>query len=349
MEEQKVAIILLNWNGWRDTLASLESVRRLSYSNYQIIVLDNGSSDDSIAHLLDWGVKDRASRLSQKQRQHVKVALLKHRYDGWTDDEGSLTNGQLAELASNEDLILIHCDGNLGFTGGCNLAVEFALLGKPAYVWFLNNDAKVSTNALNALLDGAKSAQAAIVGGHIMDESGARTSFAGSRWPGRLFNGSRRISKTELSKPFWDSSDASGCALLAHESLLRRRINDCGYVFDPRFFMYCEDLDLCLFAKTRGYKCVIARDAVIYHGLSKSSGGDGNPRVYYYITRNRIYLVNRWLSRASRIGFHLYYIPSRILLQAYHSLRRARRGVTSAVVEGLVDGYRGIGGKWSRH
>jgi len=44
----KVAIIILNWNGWEDTIECLESVFRNTYPNYQVIVLDNGSTDDSV-------------------------------------------------------------------------------------------------------------------------------------------------------------------------------------------------------------------------------------------------------------------------------------------------------------
>ncbi len=38
----KVAIAVLNWNGWRDTLECLESLQRMTYPHYQIIVVDNG-------------------------------------------------------------------------------------------------------------------------------------------------------------------------------------------------------------------------------------------------------------------------------------------------------------------
>jgi glycosyltransferase involved in cell wall biosynthesis len=44
----KVAIIILNWNGWKDTIECLESVFRIDYPNYQVIVVDNGSTDDSV-------------------------------------------------------------------------------------------------------------------------------------------------------------------------------------------------------------------------------------------------------------------------------------------------------------
>lgn len=44
----KVAIILVNWNGYEDTLACLESLQQLDYPAYTVIVVDNGSNDDSV-------------------------------------------------------------------------------------------------------------------------------------------------------------------------------------------------------------------------------------------------------------------------------------------------------------
>jgi len=51
--QPKVACILLNWNGWRDTLACLAALRRLNYPNVAIIVVDNGSTDDSVKMIRD--------------------------------------------------------------------------------------------------------------------------------------------------------------------------------------------------------------------------------------------------------------------------------------------------------
>ncbi len=43
-----ISIVLLNWNGVEDTLACLDSLCSLTYTNYNIIVVDNGSTDDSV-------------------------------------------------------------------------------------------------------------------------------------------------------------------------------------------------------------------------------------------------------------------------------------------------------------
>ena len=43
-----VTCIVLNWNGWRDTIACLESLQRVDYPNLSILVVDNGSTDNSV-------------------------------------------------------------------------------------------------------------------------------------------------------------------------------------------------------------------------------------------------------------------------------------------------------------
>ena len=50
----KVSIIILNWNGWKDTIECLESVFRIDYPNYQVIVLDNASTDGSVERIKAW-------------------------------------------------------------------------------------------------------------------------------------------------------------------------------------------------------------------------------------------------------------------------------------------------------
>lgn len=44
----KVAIIILNWNGKEDTIECLESLKQITYPNYEILLVDNGSTDGSV-------------------------------------------------------------------------------------------------------------------------------------------------------------------------------------------------------------------------------------------------------------------------------------------------------------
>lgn len=63
--QPSVCAIVLNWNGWRDTVRCLASLRASSYPNLRVVVVDNGSIDGSAAHLspllqAPWGELARA-------------------------------------------------------------------------------------------------------------------------------------------------------------------------------------------------------------------------------------------------------------------------------------------------
>ena len=107
----KVYIIVLNWNGWKDTIECLNSIIESDYSNYEIIICDNASSDNSILEIEKWRAKKK-----------VEVILLKN-------------------------------NSNLGFAGGNNVGIRYALgKGDFKYIWILNNDTVVKRNTLSALV-----------------------------------------------------------------------------------------------------------------------------------------------------------------------------------------------------
>ena len=46
-----VCCVIVNWNVWRDTLDCLASLLEQDYGNLQILVVDNGSTDDSVERI----------------------------------------------------------------------------------------------------------------------------------------------------------------------------------------------------------------------------------------------------------------------------------------------------------
>ena len=105
----KASIIILNWNGKEDTLECLESVGKIDYPNFDTIVVDNGSSDESV-------------KAFQKEFPKVKV----------------LETGE-----------------NLGYAGGNNVGIRYALDNGADYILILNNDTIVDSQLLKAFINGA--------------------------------------------------------------------------------------------------------------------------------------------------------------------------------------------------
>ncbi len=90
----RVAICILNWNGWRDTLECLESVRQLEYPNYVTMVVDNGSTDGSAEKIKAWAEQNlgpvhaladypRASALTGGEEQIEKALTAFPPPPGW--------------------------------------------------------------------------------------------------------------------------------------------------------------------------------------------------------------------------------------------------------------------------
>lgn len=53
VKEPKVTILILNWNGCQKTIKCLKSLQKITYHNYQIVVVDNGSIDNSVEKIKD--------------------------------------------------------------------------------------------------------------------------------------------------------------------------------------------------------------------------------------------------------------------------------------------------------
>src|SRR5215210_5475186 len=72
-----VYIIILNWNGWKDTIECLESLQQLDYPNFRAVVVDNGSSDDSLHRIERWASGDELveSRYVEYQRSNKPVRV----------------------------------------------------------------------------------------------------------------------------------------------------------------------------------------------------------------------------------------------------------------------------------
>src|SRR5215211_6656536 len=54
-DEGGVGVVIVNWNGWRDSLRAYESLLRSSFENWQLIIVDNASTDESVEHLSSLG------------------------------------------------------------------------------------------------------------------------------------------------------------------------------------------------------------------------------------------------------------------------------------------------------
>jgi GT2 family glycosyltransferase len=143
----KVYIVLLNYNGFLDTIECLESLLKLDYENFQIIVVDNSETQVSFENLTNWAqgkflVKETAF-------ENLVFPLEQKPVDYCTISENEFLDKEL-----NPKIVFVKTNQNNGFAAGNNIALRHILkFGTPdSYIWLLNNDTVVDKEALSSIV-----------------------------------------------------------------------------------------------------------------------------------------------------------------------------------------------------
>ncbi len=178
------------------------------------------------------------------------------------------------------EVTLIRTGANLGFSGGNNRVLQRL---ETDYVLLLNSDATVAAGGLDALVDFADDTpDAGVIGPRVINLDGS-IQYSCRRWPtfaagmfrnvylGRLFPGNRPASDYLMQdfdhNSVRDVDWVSGCAMLLRKDLLDK----IGTLDEATFFMYCEDMDICLRAHEAGSRVVYFPGTVVTHAIGKSS------------------------------------------------------------------------------
>lgn len=250
----KHAVVLVNYKGWQDTVVCVNSIRR-SKDAPHVIVVDNGSPNDSVVEL--------------------KRAF--------------------------PDLDLIVSPLNVGFSAGNNLGIKKALRLGAKVIYILNNDTEVD-DELFVRSYRYVAGKNRISGGKIYYAKGyefheEQKGRGDVLWyAGGFFNWESVIAQhygvDEVDKGQYDVIKPVGFVTGCFIAVPRRVFSRLGLLDEP-FFLYLEDSDFCLKAKSKGVEVMYNPRLVLYHRNS-SSTVSGSPLVDYYITRNRFEIGRRY-------------------------------------------------------
>jgi GT2 family glycosyltransferase len=329
----KVAIIILNWNGWRDTIECLESISKVDYPNLELIVVDNASSDDSCQKITDWcSQNNTVCRESFQSYPDLKIEPIEQ--IGYESQEF-------------RQLVLIRLSSNTGFCIGNNIGMMQAAIDGAEHFLILNNDTVVSPSFLKPLVELAqKKENVGLIGCLICyANEPSKIWFAGGKFNEflescRLLDGRnvKDISLDEVIETDW----VSGCAMF-----IPRKVYEEIGGFDEDFFIWSEEWDYSLRVKQAGYKLFISTRSLIYHKVGGTLGVM-KPLSYYYGTRNRLLLKRKHLSFKKRALFILFFVLSRIPRYIQFGLQ-GRWDLIRCGYAAIRDYFLGRTGKWDAH
>jgi GT2 family glycosyltransferase len=221
--------------------------------------------------------------------------------------EGGSTDGSKEYLRENfNKLKLIEIKKNLGYAGGNNVGLQYALDNKADYVWIVNPDIVVAPGALEEMTKIMESDdKVAVVAPKIYFAAGYEFHkdkykkkdlgrviwYAGAEndWD-NVF--ARHFGIDQVDKGQFDKETevgyASGSSMLLRADVLQKT----GLI-DERYFLYYEENDLCQRIKSIGYKLMYAPKSIAWHKVGQAAG-IGSPFADYYITRNRLLFGFKW-------------------------------------------------------
>jgi len=305
-EDPRVAIIVLNWNGWENSIECLESIYKIDYPNYDLILVDNASNDDSIEK-----IRGYCSGKIKVDSNYVDYTDLNKPIRVKEIDYDEIKHIELEETNdSNHEkfLLFIKNNKNYGFAEGNNIAVRFAMEKiNPEYILLLNNDTVVDNKFLKELIHVAtKSDKIGFIGPKIYyytpDDISKIVNFAGGYLNKNTFQ-PHPMGGDQLDKGQFETEKkvdyVEGSCLLVKNDL----INEIG-LLDPEYFTYWEEIDWCIRGQKAGYDSLYAPKAVIWH---KGRASDLSANSIYYMIKNRFLFIKKNAKPLQILSSNIYY------------------------------------------
>jgi len=183
---------------------------------------------------------------------------------------------------------------NVGFAQGNNIGYQRA---KGEYIVFLNNDTRVTPDFITELvrvmekdssIGGVQSKILLMDNPKRLDSIGAFLTPTGFLYHNKFGEIDKKEFDTQI-----DLYTAKGACMMFRRDVLEKVKVD-GSIFDPDFFAYFEETDLCHRVWLSGYRIVYAPKSVIYHKMGATSSSMDSTFIQYHSFKNRIrsYLKN---------------------------------------------------------
>jgi GT2 family glycosyltransferase len=300
-----VSIIVLTYNSEKYIEKCLESVLTQTYNNLELIIIDSDSKDNSI----------------------------------------KLTKKALEKYNGNQKIIL--CEKNLGYAGGNNIGIKES---NGEYVVIVNPDIVLKESYLQEVVNEFEqnSKIGSVQGKYYQLNNGIKTKIVDTVGF-KFFKSGRLIDEgqgDEDNGQYEEKREIFGVNGNA-AAYRRKTLNDIKYkeeYFDEDFFCYVEDFDLAWRAKNKGWKCIYAPKAILWHDRTSSKTISGGWREFRQTRKSqslwlrKISWRNTWLTfiknlpikgffhpqflkRQIKFSFYLLFFEPRVLLAKFEIIK----------------------------
>jgi len=243
--------------------------------------------------ILNWnGKSDTLQCLASLQHLPAEIVVI---------DNGSTDGSADAIRVSFPNTTVLETGANLGYAGGNNVGIEYALGKGHEFIFLLNNDTIVSPDILKAFHEeAALHPQVGIFGARACRFSDpSKLDHLGGIW-------NPKKAAFDLIG-FGESADFTyageldyvcGCSIF-----IRRTVFKKIGLLEPKFFLFWEEADFCMRAKRAGFEIGVCNPAHLLHKVSASFQG-GKPHTAYFWWRSRFLWLSRNLAPKARLKIY---------------------------------------------
>lgn len=284
---------------------------------------------------------------SEKETEKCIKSILSADKSGFNVSVLVIDNGcEISFTSSEENVHVVRSEKNLGFSGGNNLGISYALSHGADFVLLINNDTIADSKLLVSLFRvykledkiGIACPKIYFEKGHEFHkekysekEKGHVLWYAGGGidWKNGVsyHRGVDEVDSGQYDKQS-EITFATGCCMLIPRVVLEK-----VGIFDDKYFLYFEDADLSVRVKRSGYRLLYVPTARLWHANAASSGS-GSSLHDYYLTRNKLI-------------FGMKYAPLRTKFALFRQSLRLFLFGRSWQRRGVIDFYLGRLGKGS--
>ncbi len=337
-KKSMVGIILLNYNTWKDTIECLESLLKLKYDSYRLIVVDNKSPNNSMNFLIQWADKKIYSSVSLDNplaRYSLPV------YEPDIDYVLYCKESSLQKYDTQHQITFIQSDENRGYAAGNNIGIKHILAqGDCDYIWILNNDIVVANDVLSNTIATIEecnvkysSKKLGIFGHKITFYAPPHNIQAYYYTYNKFLATTKSIVSSCSDVSLLDCATAypTGASIFVTTSF----VEDVG-LMGEEYFLYYEEPDWSIRAAKKDYELVIINDVAIFHKEGASAGSDTNGSFRsefsdYYQLRNRIVITRKFYSN------YVWCVKIGLILALYNRIKRRQYNRLNMIFRMLLD------------
>ena len=258
-----VTIIILNYNGFKDTIACIDNLLNITFLNYRIVVVDNCSPDSSVKRIC------RYLQISSPDFLYVN-----------SPEKAMLYQDKVPQV------VVIQTGFNGGYGYGNNIGIKFALKLNTDYMLILNNDTIVEQDFLEPLITFCeKNNDIGVASGKIYYYNNKDTYWFNG---GKFNKYTAKITHINYNeKDIGQETPKINTFITGCFWFIPKRVIESVGLINENYFMYLEDLEYCQRVIEKGFRLAVCQESKIYHKVSSSTGGHLSPFSVYWSAKNK--------------------------------------------------------------